>query len=137
MAAAPFSPSRGRRQDARSAVRPIRTRGFGERSGGGRAGGAYRRGVLDGSVETSVPIIIDRHGTPESVAAQLQEYVEVGVRWVGVHDVLPFVLEPGDAAAALPRSLEVPAAQVGRSGPGSPNTVKFDISVTSTRCDGC
>jgi len=47
------------------------------------------------------------HGTPDRVARQLQEYVDVGVNWVGVLDVLPFVLEPDDARAALPRSLEI------------------------------
>jgi alkanesulfonate monooxygenase SsuD/methylene tetrahydromethanopterin reductase-like flavin-dependent oxidoreductase (luciferase family) len=47
------------------------------------------------------------HGTPDSVASQLQAYADAGATWIGVLDLLPFVLEIDDAQAALPRSLEV------------------------------
>jgi phthiodiolone/phenolphthiodiolone dimycocerosates ketoreductase len=46
-------------------------------------------------------------GTPEQVAEQLQAHVEAGVNWVEVADMMPFVLEPEQAAAAVARSIRV------------------------------
>lgn len=46
-------------------------------------------------------------GTPEQVAEQLRAHVEAGVTWVEVADMMPFVLEPEQAAAAVHRSIEV------------------------------
>ena len=46
-------------------------------------------------------------GTPEQVAEQLREHVEAGVTWVEVADMMPFVLEPEQAASAVHRSIRV------------------------------
>jgi phthiodiolone/phenolphthiodiolone dimycocerosates ketoreductase len=46
-------------------------------------------------------------GTPEQVASQLQEHVDAGVTWVEVADMMPFVLEPEQAAAAVEHSVRV------------------------------
>lgn len=47
------------------------------------------------------------YGTPQKVAEDLQAYVDAGVTWIGVVDILPMVLPPEDAAGALSRSLQV------------------------------
>jgi phthiodiolone/phenolphthiodiolone dimycocerosates ketoreductase len=47
------------------------------------------------------------YGTPAEVATEIGAYVDAGATFVAVCDFLPFVLEPDDAALALPRSLEV------------------------------
>jgi alkanesulfonate monooxygenase SsuD/methylene tetrahydromethanopterin reductase-like flavin-dependent oxidoreductase (luciferase family) len=46
-------------------------------------------------------------GTPKQVAATLAEHVEAGVTWVEVADMMPFVLEPQEAVAAVAHSIEV------------------------------
>lgn len=47
------------------------------------------------------------YGTPESVAAQVQPYVDAGATWVSVCDILPLALEPEDAQLGLARNLEI------------------------------
>ena len=47
------------------------------------------------------------YGTPKQVAEQIQAYVDAGVTWVGVNDILPSVLEPEDAMNAFQRTIEV------------------------------
>lgn len=47
------------------------------------------------------------YGTPASVAAQVQPYVDAGATWVSVCDILPLALEPEDAQKGLARSLEI------------------------------
>jgi len=46
-------------------------------------------------------------GTPQEVGEQLRAHVEAGVTWVEVADMMPFVLEPEEAAAAVAHSIEV------------------------------
>jgi len=47
------------------------------------------------------------YGTPESVAAQVEQYVEAGATWVSVCDILPLLLDPVDAQAGLGRNIEI------------------------------
>jgi phthiodiolone/phenolphthiodiolone dimycocerosates ketoreductase len=47
------------------------------------------------------------HGTPEQVAAEVQQYVDAGATWVSVCDILPLGLDPADAQAGLGRNLEI------------------------------
>lgn len=47
------------------------------------------------------------YGTPESVAAQVQPYVDAGATWVSVCDILPLALEPEDAQLGLARNIEI------------------------------
>jgi phthiodiolone/phenolphthiodiolone dimycocerosates ketoreductase len=47
------------------------------------------------------------YGTPASVAAELEAYVDAGVTWINVLDALPMILEPDDAQTAITRSLDV------------------------------
>jgi len=53
-------------------------------------------------------------GTPEKVAATLQAYVDAGVTWTMVADVLPFVLDLDQAADVTRRAVEVCAILKGR-----------------------
>ena len=46
------------------------------------------------------------YGTPASVAAQLREYVDAGITFVGPADYLPVVGDPEDAQGATGRSIE-------------------------------
>jgi alkanesulfonate monooxygenase SsuD/methylene tetrahydromethanopterin reductase-like flavin-dependent oxidoreductase (luciferase family) len=46
-------------------------------------------------------------GTPAEVAKEFQAYVDAGVDWLQVYDVLPIYLQPAEAAQAHPRSIEV------------------------------
>lgn len=47
------------------------------------------------------------YGTPESVAAQAQPYLDAGATWVSVCDILPLALEPEDAQKGLARNIEI------------------------------
>jgi phthiodiolone/phenolphthiodiolone dimycocerosates ketoreductase len=47
------------------------------------------------------------YGTPESVAAQVQQYVDAGATWVSVCDILPLLLDSFDAQAGLARNIEI------------------------------
>lgn len=47
------------------------------------------------------------HGTPAEVAAEVRAYVDAGCTYVSICDLLPLVLDPEDAQAAIARSLEV------------------------------
>jgi phthiodiolone/phenolphthiodiolone dimycocerosates ketoreductase len=47
------------------------------------------------------------YGTPKKVAAQVQTYIDAGVTWVAIVDLLPTTLEPEQQAAALGRSIEL------------------------------
>ena len=47
------------------------------------------------------------YGTPEKVADQLKPFVEAGVTWVGILDVMPMMLEPAEAATSVDRSIEI------------------------------
>jgi phthiodiolone/phenolphthiodiolone dimycocerosates ketoreductase len=47
------------------------------------------------------------HGSPESVAAQVQPYIDAGATWVSVCDMLPIALEPEDAQQGLARNIEI------------------------------
>lgn len=47
------------------------------------------------------------HGTAQQVAAQLQEYVDVGVTWVAIVDLVPLMLDVTEAQSALQRSIDV------------------------------
>jgi phthiodiolone/phenolphthiodiolone dimycocerosates ketoreductase len=53
-------------------------------------------------------------GTPEKVAATLQAYVDAGVTWTMVADVLPFVLNLDQVEDAARRAVEVCAILKGR-----------------------
>jgi phthiodiolone/phenolphthiodiolone dimycocerosates ketoreductase len=53
-------------------------------------------------------------GTPEKVAAQLQAYVDAGVTWAMMADVLPFVVDIDQAMDAGRRAVEVCAILKGR-----------------------
>jgi len=46
-------------------------------------------------------------GTPAEVAKEFQAYVDAGVDWLQVYDVLPIYLQPAEAAQAHLRSIEV------------------------------
>jgi phthiodiolone/phenolphthiodiolone dimycocerosates ketoreductase len=46
-------------------------------------------------------------GTPESVAEQVQQYVDAGATWVSVCDILPLILAPADAQGGLARNIDV------------------------------
>jgi phthiodiolone/phenolphthiodiolone dimycocerosates ketoreductase len=46
------------------------------------------------------------YGTPAEAAAQLAPYIEAGVDFVGILDMLAFALEPEDAMGAVSRSIE-------------------------------
>jgi phthiodiolone/phenolphthiodiolone dimycocerosates ketoreductase len=46
-------------------------------------------------------------GSPQQVAAQLSDYVDAGVTWVMIADMMSMVIPPEDPAAALGRTLEV------------------------------
>jgi phthiodiolone/phenolphthiodiolone dimycocerosates ketoreductase len=46
-------------------------------------------------------------GTPESVAEQVQQYVDAGATWVSVCDILPLILDPADAQGGLARNIDV------------------------------
>ncbi|MFZ0714096.1 MAG: LLM class flavin-dependent oxidoreductase, partial [Mycobacterium sp.] len=46
-------------------------------------------------------------GTPESVARQVQQYVDAGATWVSVCDILPLLLDPVDAQAGLARNIDI------------------------------
>jgi len=50
------------------------------------------------------------HGSPKEVGALLIDYVEAGVTWIAVADVLPMVVPPEDPATSLQRTLDVCAA---------------------------
>ncbi|HKY91463.1 MAG TPA: LLM class flavin-dependent oxidoreductase [Nevskiaceae bacterium] len=54
-------------------------------------------------------------GTPAQVAEQMRPFAEAGVSWMLPLDYLPLMLEPEDAAAALPRSIAVCAHLKGRA----------------------
>ena len=43
------------------------------------------------------------YGTPESVAAQVEQYIDAGATWVSVCDILPLLLDP-DRRAGGPRA---------------------------------
>jgi phthiodiolone/phenolphthiodiolone dimycocerosates ketoreductase len=47
------------------------------------------------------------YGTPAQVAAQIQPFVDAGVTWVGILDVMPALLQPEEAMGAIHRSIEV------------------------------
>ena len=47
------------------------------------------------------------YGSPKKVADKIREFVDVGVTWVGIIDVMPAMIEPEQAAAAGQRSVEV------------------------------
>jgi phthiodiolone/phenolphthiodiolone dimycocerosates ketoreductase len=47
------------------------------------------------------------YGTAESVAAQVQPYVDAGATWVSVCDILPLGLEPEDAQQGLARNIDI------------------------------
>jgi phthiodiolone/phenolphthiodiolone dimycocerosates ketoreductase len=47
------------------------------------------------------------YGTPESVADQVQPYIDGGATWVSVCDILPLALEPDDAQLGLARNIEI------------------------------
>lgn len=53
-------------------------------------------------------------GTPEKVAAELQAYVDAGVTWTMMADVLPFVMNAEEASDASRRAVEVCAILKGR-----------------------
>jgi phthiodiolone/phenolphthiodiolone dimycocerosates ketoreductase len=46
-------------------------------------------------------------GTPEKVAAFIQQYVDAGATWVSVNDFMPLALEPEEAMQAGGRAIEV------------------------------
>ena len=46
-------------------------------------------------------------GSPEEVAADIQGYIDAGCTYVSVCDLMPLVLEPEDAQAAIGRSIDV------------------------------
>jgi phthiodiolone/phenolphthiodiolone dimycocerosates ketoreductase len=58
-------------------------------------------------------------GTPEKVAADLQAYVDAGVTWAMMADVMPFVLDIDEAAEAGRRAVEVCAILKGRDSSSS------------------
>lgn len=47
------------------------------------------------------------HGTPESVAAQVQQYIDAGATWVSVGDIMPLVREPAEAPLGMARGIEI------------------------------
>jgi phthiodiolone/phenolphthiodiolone dimycocerosates ketoreductase len=47
------------------------------------------------------------YGSSESVAAQVQQYVDTGATWVSVCDILPLILDPADAQAGLARNIDI------------------------------
>ena len=46
-------------------------------------------------------------GSPAAVAETIQSYVDAGADWVCPMDYMPLVLDPGEAAAALARTVEL------------------------------
>lgn len=66
-------------------------------------------------------------GTPEKVAADLQAYVDAGVTWAMMADVMPFVLDIDEAAEAGRRAVEVCAILKGRD----PSSSAADSEATS------
>jgi phthiodiolone/phenolphthiodiolone dimycocerosates ketoreductase len=46
-------------------------------------------------------------GTPKKVAAEVQGYIDAGVTWVAVLDMVPTILEPEESAKAVTRSIDV------------------------------
>jgi phthiodiolone/phenolphthiodiolone dimycocerosates ketoreductase len=59
-------------------------------------------GVSDEIVERSYV-----HGNPREVANQVQPYVDAGATWIGICDLLPFVLNPADTNQPASRTIEV------------------------------
>ena len=53
-------------------------------------------------------------GTPENVAARLQAYVDAGVTWIMMTDVMPFVVDIDQAIDAGRRAVEVCAILKGQ-----------------------
>jgi phthiodiolone/phenolphthiodiolone dimycocerosates ketoreductase len=47
------------------------------------------------------------YGTPEKVAAEIQGFVDAGVTWVGILDVMPAMLTAEEGPQALGRSIRV------------------------------
>jgi phthiodiolone/phenolphthiodiolone dimycocerosates ketoreductase len=45
------------------------------------------------------------YGAPEQVADQISAFVDAGVTWVGILDVMPMLLEPDEIPSALDRSI--------------------------------
>ena len=56
-------------------------------------------------------------GNAEQVAAQIQPYIDAGATHVDILDMLPLVLEPADAQAALGRQIDVCARIKNRNPP--------------------
>jgi phthiodiolone/phenolphthiodiolone dimycocerosates ketoreductase len=47
------------------------------------------------------------YGSPQQVANTIKRFVEAGVTWVGVLDVMPIMLQPEEAGTAVRRAIEV------------------------------
>ena len=47
------------------------------------------------------------YGSPQQVAKKIQAFVDVGVTWIGVIDVMPALIKPEEAPAAMQRSIDV------------------------------
>jgi phthiodiolone/phenolphthiodiolone dimycocerosates ketoreductase len=47
------------------------------------------------------------YGTPESVAAQVQQHIDAGATRVSVCDILPLLLDPVDAQAGLAHNIDI------------------------------
>ena len=46
------------------------------------------------------------YGSPAKVAEDLQPFIDAGISWVGILDVLPMLLDPEDAARGTERQIE-------------------------------
>ena len=60
------------------------------------------------------------YGTPEKVAAEIRAFVDAGVTWVGILDVMPAMLAAEEGPQALARSIRV-CAQLKAAAPLSPS----------------
>jgi len=56
-------------------------------------------------------------GNAEQVAAQIQPYIDAGATCVDIAELLPLLLDPADAQAAIGRQLDV-CARVKKNNPG-------------------
>jgi phthiodiolone/phenolphthiodiolone dimycocerosates ketoreductase len=68
-------------------------------------------------------------GTPAEVAAEFQAYVDAGVDWLQVYDILPIYLQPEEAATAHLRSIEVCRILKANAGAGGPVSAGHESSV--------
>ena len=70
--------------------------------------------------------------SPAEVAAEFQAYVDAGVDWLQVYDILPIYLQPEEAATAHLRSIEVCRILKANAGAGGLVSAGHETSVSPT-----